>query len=154
MIECNQNMIKNRIPLLCPKCEEKIFLIQSQPKIDGLLFRQWHCCRNCQFVEQVNDFKRRVLTVWWVVNQFSIYQFVHLEHLVKITNLINCQKVESINLNYWTRKFSPYPIKYAIIAATPPIMRVNKPDLIFDFLTIFPLIIPTMKNADITNIIE
>ena len=45
-------------------------------------------------------------------------------------------------------------MKYATAAATPPIISVNIPDVIFDFLTIFPLIIPIMKNAEATSTVE
>ena len=44
---------------------------------------------------------------------------------------LNYLKLHKIYLNYYTKKINAYPIEYAIVDAIPPMISVDRHDLIF-----------------------
>jgi len=51
------------IPLPCPSCGGKMYSIRYETPLNVLRERSWQICKNCDFEQQTDDFKKKLLTV-------------------------------------------------------------------------------------------
>ncbi len=52
------------IPLSCPSCDGKMYLVRYDAPLGILKDRSWQICKTCGFERTTDDFKRGLLTVW------------------------------------------------------------------------------------------
>lgn len=51
------------IPIPCPKCDGKMNVIGYDATLKFLKQRSWHVCKECGFQQNIDDFKKSLLTV-------------------------------------------------------------------------------------------
>jgi len=51
------------IPITCPSCEGKMYLVQYDATLKILKERSWQLCKQCGFERSTDDFKKELLTV-------------------------------------------------------------------------------------------
>ena len=51
------------IPLPCPSCSGKMYSTRYEALLNVLRERSWQICKNCDFEQQTDDFKKKLLTV-------------------------------------------------------------------------------------------
>jgi len=51
------------IPLPCPVCGGKMYSIRYEAPLNILRERNWQICKNCDFEQQTDDFKKKLFTV-------------------------------------------------------------------------------------------
>jgi len=56
-------MRKIDIPLTCPSCDGRMYSITYDAPLRFLQERSWQVCKECNFQQSTDDFKRRLLTV-------------------------------------------------------------------------------------------
>ena len=51
------------IPLQCPTCSGQMYITRYEAPLNVLRERSWQICKNCDFEQQTDDFKKKLLTV-------------------------------------------------------------------------------------------
>ena len=55
------------IPLSCPDCSRTLSMVQYSGPLKFLKSLSWHICKYCKFVRDTDDFKKVLLTVWYLI---------------------------------------------------------------------------------------
>ncbi len=51
------------IPLPCPACGGRMYATRYETSLNILKTRSWQICKNCDFEQQADDFKKGLLTI-------------------------------------------------------------------------------------------
>ena len=51
------------IPIPCPKCGGKMNVLGYDATLKFLKQRSWHVCKECDFQQNIDEFKKSLLTI-------------------------------------------------------------------------------------------